>query len=91
MSNVINFESSLAEIILFHRKKSGLTQLELARLAGVGKTVVFDIEHAKKSVRLKTLIKILKVLNISIELNSPLMQKRQKFLAEMKEDIDATR
>ena len=31
-----------------HRKQGGLTQLELANLAGVGKTTVFDIEKIKK-------------------------------------------
>ncbi|MDI6033918.1 helix-turn-helix domain-containing protein [Flavobacterium sp. LB2P84] len=31
-----------------HRKQAGLTQLELANLAGVGKTTVFDIEKNKE-------------------------------------------
>ncbi|NOY06529.1 MAG: helix-turn-helix transcriptional regulator [Chlorobi bacterium] len=63
----------IGRIIRFHRKKAGLTQVQLARLAGVGKTVVFDIENGKESVRLDTLMKILAALNIRIELNSPLM------------------
>ena len=33
----------LGALIKDHRKKAGLTQLELANLAGVGKTTVFDI------------------------------------------------
>ncbi|MBA3005377.1 MAG: transcriptional regulator, partial [Desulfocapsa sp.] len=32
-------QNSLADIILFHRKRSGLTQQELAELAGVGKNM----------------------------------------------------
>ena len=63
----------LSEIIKQHRKKSGLTQVEFARLAGVGKTVVFDVEHGKASVRLDTLLAILRVLNIKVNLKSPLM------------------
>lgn len=63
----------LATIIKFHRKKSGLSQLELAKLAGVGKTVVFDLEHAKATVQLNILFKIMETLNISIILQSPLM------------------
>lgn len=55
-----------------HRKRSGLTQRELARLAEVGKTAVFDIEHGKLSVRFDTLLKVLFVLNIKIEFVSPL-------------------
>lgn len=63
----------LAQMIRFHRKKSGLSQSELARIAGLGKTVIFDLEKGKISVRFETLIKVLHVLNIKIEFKSPLM------------------
>lgn len=56
---------------------SGLSQAALAKLAGVGKTVVFDLEHGKQSIRLDTLTRILTVLNISIKLESPLMAQLQ--------------
>ena len=65
---------NIGAIIHFHRKKSNLSQKELADLAGVGKTVVFDIEKGKDTIRLNTLLKILNVLNISIEPESPLMK-----------------
>lgn len=64
----------LAEAIRFHRKKSGLSQQELSKLAGVGKTVVFDIEKNKKTIRLNTLLKILKALNIKMLFQSPMME-----------------
>ena len=67
-----NFFKNLSELILLHRKKSGLNQQKLAKLAGVGKTSVFDLEHEKKTVQVDTLLKVLNVLNISIELSSPL-------------------
>ncbi|MBY0543953.1 MAG: type II toxin-antitoxin system Y4mF family antitoxin [Gammaproteobacteria bacterium] len=63
----------LAEIVKNHRKKSGLTQQELAELAGVGKTVVFDIEHGKNTVQLLTLQKVLHTLNIKLLCTSPLL------------------
>ena len=63
----------IAKIIRFHRKKSGLSQEQLATLSALGKTVIFDIEKGKLSIRLDTLLKILKVLNIKIEFESPLM------------------
>lgn len=63
----------LAAIIKMHRKTAKLTQLQLAELAGVGKTVVFDIEKGKDTVKLQTLRKILKVLNIEMQLTSPLL------------------
>ena len=47
-------------------------------MAGVGKTVVFDIEKGKETVQFKSIINVLKALNISIELNSPLMNNYNK-------------
>jgi HTH-type transcriptional regulator/antitoxin HipB len=57
---------------------SGLSQSQLAKLAGVGKTVIFDIEHGKESVQLDTVKKVLDVLNIKVILQSPVLQRRQK-------------
>ena len=68
---------TLARIIRQHRKAAHLSQLQLAELADVGKTVVFDIEKGKETVKLETLRKILKVLNISVRLDSPLMNTDQ--------------
>ena len=62
----------LSEIIRSHRKAAKLSRIQLAELAGVGKTVIYDIEKGKESVQLDTLRKILKVLNIKIVLTSPL-------------------
>ena len=63
----------IGKMIRFHRKKSGLSQEALAQLAGLGKTVIFDVENGKLSVRLETLLKILQILNIRLEFESPLM------------------
>ena len=65
-----NFD--LGAFIKDHRKKAGLTQLELADLAEVGKTTVFDIEKNKETVRLNNLFAVLRVLNIKVEFKSPL-------------------
>ena len=67
--------NSIGEIIKRHRKKSGLTHSGLAKLAGCGKTVIFDIEHGKETVQLDTLLKICRVLNIRLFLESPIMEK----------------
>ena len=64
----------LPAAVRFHRKKSGLSQAELAKLASVGKTVVFDIEKGKRTVQLDTLLKVLGILNISMLFQSPLME-----------------
>lgn len=59
--------------IRFHRRKAGLTQIGLACLAGVGKASIFDVEKGKESVQLDTLLKILSVLNMELDVKSPLM------------------
>ena len=69
----------IGKIIKFHRKKSGLSQLKLADLAGVGKTVVFDIEKGKETVKLSTISKILDVLNIKVIFESQLMGLYKKW------------
>jgi len=68
---------TLARVIKQHRKAAKLSQLQLAELADVGKTVVFDIEKGKETVKLATLRKVLKVLNIKVRLLSPLMKNDQ--------------
>lgn len=63
----------IGEIIRLHREKANLTQLELAEISGVGKTVIFDIEKGKSTVKLETLLKVFNALNISVILNSPII------------------
>jgi y4mF family transcriptional regulator len=70
--------ADLQNIVRQHRQSSGLSQSELAKIAGVGKTVIFDIEHGKQSVQLDTLKKVLAVLNIQIILHSPIMERQEK-------------
>ena len=67
----------LADVIRTHRKAAKLSRKQLAEMAGVGKTVIYDIEKGKETIQLDTLRKILKVLNIKIELKSPLMSNLQ--------------
>lgn len=69
----------LAYIIKAHRKAAKLSRAQLAEIAGVGKTVVYDIEKGKETIQLNTLRKILKTLNIKIELTSPVMNQLQNF------------
>ena len=63
----------ISQIIREHRKAARLTQLELATLAGVGKTAVFDVEAGKRTIRYDTLERILIALNITIRFESPLL------------------
>jgi y4mF family transcriptional regulator len=66
---------SLDELVLQTRKKANLTQAELAQLSGVGRTVIWDLEHGKRTVRLETLLKILASLNIDLVARSPISKE----------------
>lgn len=77
MAAIINTHNviQVGEVIRFHRKAAGLSRVELAKIAGTGKTVVYDIETGKTTVRLNTLLKLLQALNIDLHLSSPLMER----------------
>jgi y4mF family transcriptional regulator len=70
--------TDLKSIVRQNRRLSGLSQIQLAKLAGVGKTVIFDIEHGKESVQFDTLKKVLAVLNIKFILQDSVMQRSEK-------------
>ncbi len=74
MKNIDRFKKEMPELVRMHRKKSALSQAALAQLAGVGKTVIFDLEHGKITIQLDTLLRVLDALNIEMRLYSPLMQ-----------------
>lgn len=65
----------IGKIVRFHRKKAGLTQQQLGQMAGLGKTVVYDVEKGKLSIKLSSLLQLFEVLNIQVELKGPLMQQ----------------
>ena len=71
-------KSNLKNVVRQHRRLSGLSQAELAKLASVGKTVIFDIEHGKESVQFDTLMKVLAALNIKLVPQSPILERREK-------------
>ena len=65
--------TELGDIIRYHRKRAGLSRVDLATIAGVGKTVIYDIEHGKETIQFRSLMRVLAALNISLALDSPLM------------------
>lgn len=67
--------TAFGDIIRFHRKKSGLNQRELADLAGVGPSSVYELERGKMTVRFETLWKVCSMLNITIEFKGPFMNE----------------
>ncbi len=68
--------NEIAKIVHYCRKQSELSQKDLAKLAGIGKTVVFDIEKGKETVQLNSLLKILDILNIQVKLETPFTRSK---------------
>ena len=58
----------ISQIISERRKALGITQTELAEMAGVGIATVKDIERGKGNPSLKTLEQLCTVLGFEIEL-----------------------
>jgi len=65
--------ATLGRLIRFHRKKARLSAGQLAMIAGIGKTSIYELEQGKSGCRLETLLAISEALNVSILLDSPLM------------------
>ncbi len=63
--------NDIATMIKYYRKQSGLSQKDLAKIAGIGKTALFDIEKGKETVQLNTLLKVFDVLNIKMKFETP--------------------
>lgn len=66
-----SFSETLGLAIQTNRKAAGLSRVQLADLAGVGKTAVFDVEHGKPTVRLNTLLVLMDALNMSLKIEAP--------------------
>jgi len=67
----------IGSLIVFHRKKAGLTQIELAQLSGVSRFVVQDIEAGTGRTTWKNLEAVLHSLNLELEPKGPLVDEWQ--------------
>lgn len=66
--------TSIADIgstLRLMRKRQGLTQAEAAGLTGVGVRFMSELENGKPTVRLETLIKVLRGYGLRIQLVGP--------------------
>jgi len=84
MTSVYHHQSGVTEppevgaLLRYHRRAAGLTQVELARLAGVGKSTVYAIEKGKLAVQLDKFAAILRVLSITLRYEGPLVSEYEK-------------
>ena len=74
MGAYMDFTKKLGRVVLFHRKKAGLTREKLCEFAGVSRGVLIAVEKGGGNPKLSSLFAIFGVLNIRIELESPLME-----------------
>ena len=65
----------LGHLISFHRKKAGLSQVGLAELAGISRSVVQDLEAGKGRTVWMHVEAILNVLNVELQPVGPLVDK----------------
>lgn len=70
--------NNINEIVYLHRKSAGLSRNDLAILANVGKTAIYDLEKGKQTMKWSTILAILNALNISLSFDSPLMKSHEK-------------
>lgn len=73
---------ALDKLIFYHRKQAKLSRKDLADLAGIGKTVVYDLENGKETVKWSTIQTVLNALNITIHFESPLMDQYEESLSK---------
>jgi HTH-type transcriptional regulator / antitoxin HipB len=62
----ISTPEDLAKLVRSRRKELGLTQVELAELAGVSSRFVFDLENAKPSVAMDRVRAVTRTLGLTI-------------------------
>lgn len=60
--------AALASAVRGRRKELGVTQIELARLAGCGPVFIYDLEGAKRTLRLDKVLDVLGVLGLELVL-----------------------
>ncbi len=66
------FAVALGQTVRAARKAAELTQIELAELAEIGKSAVFDLEKGKEHVQMSTVLKVLRVLHIELRVIPPI-------------------
>ena len=72
----------LASMISWHRRRAGLSQVELARHAGVSRYVVQDLEAGAGRTTWARMLPVLRALNIQLLPQGPLVDE---WLTETKE------
>lgn len=63
--------AEIGKLVQNERKRQGITQLQLAGMAGTGIRLISDIENGKETIQVQKLIKILHTLGLGVFIFSP--------------------
>jgi HTH-type transcriptional regulator / antitoxin HipB len=61
--------SSLGEAIRHYRREAGLTQAQLAEMAGLQRSYLSELENGKETEQVKRLLRVLRQLGVRITLD----------------------
>lgn len=70
----ISSSQDLAHHIIDLRKRSKLSQTDLALRCGLSRTAIQALENGKETIKLDTLLKVLSILNIQLYIDHPLIE-----------------
>lgn len=63
--------AEIGKLVQSERKRQGITQLQLAGMAGTGIRLISDIENGKETVQVQKLLKVLHTLGLGLFVFSP--------------------
>ena len=63
--------ADIGKLVQSERKRQGITQLQLAEMAGTGIRLISDIENGKDTVQVQKLLKVLHTLGFGVFVFSP--------------------
>lgn len=75
-----DFQGRLSKSIFYQRKKLSLTQEELSKRSGVGRTMIAKIERVNQKPTLETAVKLLSALNLELIIYPALEGKQRALL-----------
>lgn len=63
--------SDIGKLVQAERKRQGLTQLQLASMAGTGIRLISDLENGKETVQVQKLLRVVQTLGLGVFIFSP--------------------
>jgi HTH-type transcriptional regulator / antitoxin HipB len=67
--------ADLGRIVRYHRKRARLSRAAFSELAGIGTTVIYELEHGKPTVQFDVVQSVLRTLNLTLLVDGPLVDE----------------